>query len=78
MAKKVPPTPGNLAKDKKDKLRLEAEFLRFKKLAVQAAAQSRAAKDLIVPLKKLEMAVRRGAFGRIFWPCNDKKKRRRR
>ena len=78
MAKKVPPTPGNLAKDEKNKLRLEAEFLKFKKLADQAAAQSRAAKDLIVPLKKLEMAVRRGAFGLIFWPCNDKKKRRRR
>ena len=78
MAKKVPPTPGNLAKDRRNKLRLEVEFLKFKKQAHQAAAQSRAARDLIVPLKKLETAVRIGAFGFLFWPDNHKKKRGRR
>lgn len=78
MAKKVPPTPGNLAKDRKNKLRLEVEFLKFKKQAHQAAAQSRTARDLVVPLKKLETAVRKGAFGFFFWPVNHKKKRGRR
>lgn len=75
MAKKVPPTPGNLAKDRKNKLRLEVEFLKFKKQAHRAAAQSRSARDLVVPLKKLETAVRIGAFGFLFWPVNHEKKK---
>ena len=76
MSKMVSPTAANLARDKRNKLKLEREFLKFKKQAKQAAAQSREAKDLIVPLKKLEMAVRRGAFGLLIGPCDPKAKRR--
>lgn len=78
MGKKVPPTPANLAKDRRNKRELEREFLKFKKKAHQAATQSRQAKDLIVPLKKLEKAIHIGAFGFFFWSGNGSKKRGRR
>ena len=71
---KVPPTKANFEKDFRDKLKLDAEFEKFKKRLVNAAKSSPAVEELLIPLRKLEKAVLIGAHGRRF-VFNDKKRR---
>lgn len=60
---KVPPSKANLEKDFRDKLKLDAEFEKFKKRLLKAAKSSPAVEELLIPLRRLEKAVLIGAHG---------------
>jgi hypothetical protein len=71
---KVPPTKANCEEDHENKLRLNAEFEKFKAIVEQAAKHSKEVEELLVPLKKLENAVLIGAHGKHFVPEKTEKR----
>jgi hypothetical protein len=64
---KVPPTKENFEADHQDKVKLNEEFARFKKLVDDAAKTSPDVQKLLVPLDNLGKAVIKAAFGRHFY-----------
>jgi hypothetical protein len=59
----VPATSANCETDFRNKVKLNKEFARFKKVFGQAAKSSGEVKKLVVPLRKLERAIIIGAYG---------------
>ena len=72
---RVPPTKENFDTDFRNKEKLGDEFEEFKKVLEQAAKSSPDVRKLIVPLAKLESAIRNGAWGMVFVPEDEKKRR---
>jgi hypothetical protein len=72
---RLPPTKANFDADSRNKKKLADEFEEFKQKVKKAAKSSPAVEELIVPLAKLENAVRIGAWGIIFVPVEEKKRR---
>jgi hypothetical protein len=64
---KVPPTKENFEVDHQDKVKLNEEFARFKKLVDDAAKSSPDVQKLVVPLENLGKAVIKAAFGKHFY-----------
>jgi hypothetical protein len=64
---KVPPTKENFEADHQDKVKLNEEFARFKKLVDDAAKSSPDVQKLVVPLENLGKAVIKAAFGKHFY-----------
>jgi len=62
------PTKANFNVDSRNKEKLGDEFEKFKKKVKKAAKSSPEVRALIVPLAKLEKAVRIGAWGIVFVP----------
>jgi hypothetical protein len=67
----VPATKENCEADFQDKLKLNEEFEKFKKLLVDAAKSSQAVEKLVVPLNKLEKAMNIAAHGRHLVPRDE-------
>jgi hypothetical protein len=72
---RVPPTKENFDVDFRNKEQLGDEFEEFKKVVEQEAKSSPDVQKLIVPLAKLENAVKIGAWGMIFVTEDEKKQR---
>jgi hypothetical protein len=73
--RRVPPTKANFDADSRNKKKLGDEFEKFKQNVKKAAKTSPAVQELIVPLARLEKAVRIGAWGIVFVPEDEKKRR---
>ena len=71
---KVPPTKENFEADHRDKVKLNEEFAKFKKLVEDAAKTSPEVQKLLVPLENLGKAIIPAAFGKHF-VADDYKKR---
>jgi hypothetical protein len=72
---RVPPTKANFGADSRNKRKLADEFEEFKKKVKKAARFSPEVRQLTVPLAKLENAVKIGAWGMVFVPEDEKKRR---
>jgi hypothetical protein len=72
---RVPPTKANFDADSRNKKKLADEFEKFKEKVKKSAKFSPEVQELIVPLAKLENAVRIGAWGMVFVPEDEKKRR---
>ena len=70
---KVLPTKANCEQDFRDKLKLSHQFEEFKKLLQGAARSSSDVQKLVIPLNRLEKAVKVAAWGRHF-VLNPKKR----
>ena len=72
---RVPPTKANFDADSRNKKKLGDEFEKFKQKVKKAAKSSSEVQELIVPLVRLEKAVKIGAWGIVFVPGDEKKRR---
>ncbi len=72
---RVPPTKENFDTDFRNKEKLGDEFEEFKKVFEQEAKFSPDFQKLVVPLAKLESAIKIGAWGMVFVPEDEKKQR---
>ena len=73
---KVPATSANCEADYRAKVKLNAEFKDFETRVKKAAKTSRDIKELIIPLVRLEKAIKVAAHGKhLVTTGNDKKQR---
>jgi hypothetical protein len=72
---RVPPTKANFGADSRNKRKLADEFEEFKIRVKKSAKFSPEVRELTVPLAKLEKAVRIAAWGMVFVPEGEKKRR---
>jgi hypothetical protein len=68
---KVPATSANCEADYRAKVKLNAEFKDFKTRVKKAAKTSRDIKELIIPLVRLEKAIKVAAWGRHLVATKD-------
>jgi hypothetical protein len=71
--REVPPTKANCEEDFQDKVKLNVEFEKFKKLVREGAKSSPDVEKLVVPLTKLEKVMNVAAHG-VHFVVNEKKK----